>query len=393
MSNSISKLRNIFLQFNTKRIIRYNNKNTEPMNIGRSNDMDNIDQLIWSNYWSNWNLIRDTIIRTKNTFEIQLSYIIPKTITIHNYKTIKSHLRQFIKTLRFIYNTEAQKVKLEQIQQFILQRNNNLKYNQTKMINSILNRKPKKIILNRLHYLDTKTNELIFTTDQKEIEIETINHFKFLGKQSDKPITIFNMLDDIPEEWHPFYDKSNMKPIEEIFKLGEDISLMELELIIKDLPNDKAPGPSKIVYEDFKLSGPKYHQALLNLFNNIIKFRTIPLEWKKATIYPIPKPKDWECKLNNTHPITLLETSCKLLVKVITKRLNSILARNDILQWNNRAGIIGESCFQPIHFTQHVIEQCQQQNIPLWIGLQDLSKAYDRVNVSLLRLDFIFLIT
>jgi hypothetical protein len=112
----------------------------------------------------------------------------------------------------------------------------------------------------------------------------------------------------------------------------------------------------------------------------------IPSEWKKATIYPIPKLKDWECKLNNTRLITLLETTRKLLIKIITKRLNSFLAKNDILQWNNRAGIIGESCFQPIHFTQHVIEQCQRLNQPLWIGLQDLSKAYDRVNVSLLRL-------
>jgi hypothetical protein len=112
----------------------------------------------------------------------------------------------------------------------------------------------------------------------------------------------------------------------------------------------------------------------------------IPLEWKKATIYPIPKPKDWECKLNNTRPITLLETTRKVLIKIITKRLNSFLAKHNILQWNNCAGIIGESCFQPIHFTQHIIEQCQRLNLPLWIGLQDLSKAYDRVNVFLLRL-------
>jgi hypothetical protein len=36
--------------------------------------------------------------------------------------------------------------------------------------------------------------------------------------------------------------------------------------------------------------------------------------------------------------------------------------------------------------TNHVIEQCQKHNIPLWIRIQDLSKAYDRVNISLLRL-------
>jgi hypothetical protein len=299
---------------------------------------------------------------------------------------IKSNLRQLIKSLKFIHNTEAQKVKLQQIQQFILIRNDNLKFNQTKMINSILNRKPRKIVLDRLHYLDKNSNELIFMTDQKTIELETINHFKYLGKSKEEPNNKFNSLDDIPDEWRPFYDKNNVNFIEEINLLGQEITIAELELTIKELPNDKMPGPSGIVYKDFKLTGPKYRQELLKLFNNIIINGTIPLEWKKATIYPILKPKDWECKLNNTRPITLLEMTRKLLIKIITKRLNSFLAKNNILQWNNRAGIIGKSCFQPIHFTEHVIEQCQHLNQPLWIGLQDLSKAYDRVNVSLLRL-------
>jgi hypothetical protein len=226
------------------------------------------------------------------------------------------------------------------------------------MINSILNRKPRKIILDRLHYLNKETNELIFTTDQKEIELETINHFKYLGKSIEEPHVKFNSLEDIPLEWRPYYDKNNTNFIEEIISIGQEITIDELNTTIKELPNDKASGPSGIVYEDLKLTGPKYRQELLNLFNNIIINGMIPTEWKKATIYPIPKPKDWECKLNNTRPITLLEITRKVLIKIITKRLNSFLAKYDILQWNNRAGIIGESCFQPIHFTQHVIEQC-----------------------------------
>jgi hypothetical protein len=87
--------------------------------------------------------------------------------------------------------------------------------------------------------------------------------------------------------------------IEDINLIGQEITINELDIIIKELPNDKAPGPSGIIYEDLKLTGPKYRHHLLNLFNNIITNGTIPLEWKKATIYPIPKPKDWECKLNN----------------------------------------------------------------------------------------------
>jgi hypothetical protein len=331
MANSISHLRNSFSQFNTKRILRYYKNNNSTITTIDLQQTETLDTNIWTNYWSNWNLIRKIIIDSINKYKLQITFIYPKTINFNNYTTIKSNLRQLIKSLKFIHNTEAQKIKLQQIQQFILIRNNNLKFNQTKMINSILNRKPRKIVLDHLHYLDKETNELIFTTDQKEIELKTINHFKYLGKSIEELHIKFNSLEDIPLEWRPYYDKNNTNFIEEIISIGQEITINELNTTIKELPNDKASGPSGIVYEDLKLTGPKYRQELLNLFNNIIINGMIPTEWKKATIYPIPKPKDWECKLNNTRPITLLEITRKVLIKIITKRLNSFLAKNDIL--------------------------------------------------------------
>jgi hypothetical protein len=212
-----------------------------------------LDNNIWNNYWSNWNLIRKTIIDTINNHKLKITYIYPKTITPLNYTTIRSKIRNLIKSLKFLHNTEVQKVKLQQIQQFILIRNDNLKFNQTKMINSILNRKPRKIIFDRLHYLDKNTNELIFTTDQKEIELETINHFKYLGKSNDKIRVNFNTLEDVPMDWRPFYDKNNINFYEEINLIGQEITITELDTTIHKLPNDKAPGPSEIVYEDLKL--------------------------------------------------------------------------------------------------------------------------------------------
>jgi hypothetical protein len=74
--------------------------------------------------------------------------------------------------------------------------------------------------------------------------------------------------------------------------MGEIITIEELDGIIKALQNDKAPGPNKIVYEDLKMSGLKYHKELLKLFNSILINGKIPTKWKKATVYPIPKPKD-----------------------------------------------------------------------------------------------------
>lgn len=68
--------------------------------------------------------------------------------------------------------------------------------------------------------------------------------------------------------------------------------------------------------------------------------------------------------------------------------MNNILSFHDILQPNNCAGVIGQSTLEPLFHIQHIVEQASQQSLPqpLWIILQDLSKAYDRMDVKLLRL-------
>lgn len=57
---------------------------------------------------------------------------------------------------------------------------------------------------------------------------------------------------------------------------------------------------------------------------------------------------------------------------------------NNILQFNNRAGLVGESTFEPLRQLTHIIETANRHKQPLWIGIQDLSKAYDHCNISLL---------
>ena len=55
-----------------------------------------------------------------------------------------------------------------------------------------------------------------------------------------------------------------------------------------------------------------------------LRHNTIPDAWRLANIYPIPKPKPWECRINNTRPITLLETTRKAFVSILNKRLAHI---------------------------------------------------------------------
>ncbi|CAB4489226.1 unnamed protein product [Rhizophagus irregularis] len=155
------------------------------------------------------------------------------------------------------------------------------------------------------------------------------------------------------------------------------------------MPNNKASGPSKISYEMIKhLSGEALDFSLL-LANTCLSRGDIPADWREAVVYPIPKPHDFDAQLKNTRPITLLETIRKCVVKVITNRLSNILADNKVLQGGNFAGLPGGSTDVPIKMLDAIIHQHKHDstdNQELWIVSQDISKAFDSMDLNMLKL-------
>ena len=95
--------------------------------------------------------------------------------------------------------------------------------------------------------------------------------------------------------------------------------------VINNLPTNKATGPSKISNEMLKHLRPTAFNKLWIFISHCITKGDFPDQWKEAYIYPIPKPQEWHNRLNNTRPITLLDTVRKATVKLLTNRLSSIL--------------------------------------------------------------------
>ena len=57
-----------------------------------------------------------------------------------------------------------------------------------------------------------------------------------------------------------------------------------------------------------------------------------------------------------------------------------------MLKGNNYAGLPGGSTENPIKIMNLIIEDAAENKKDLWILLQDLSKAYDRVDLNILKL-------
>ncbi len=61
------------------------------------------------------------------------------------------------------------------------------------------------------------------------------------------------------------------------------------------------------------------------------------------------------------------------------------MAKYSILKGNNFAGLPEGSTELPIKLMNMILEDAKENQKPVWILLQDLSKAYDRIDLTILR--------
>jgi hypothetical protein len=172
--------------------------------------------------------------------------------------------------------------------------------------------------------IDNVNGEEVLLTSPNDVKKKVMDHFQ-------KCAGSINQEKHIPDNW-----KQEYEPITYINSniYDELLSLPTMELLethIKQLPVGKAAGPTGIHNEMIKHLPTNMKELLLDIIIDIFQNQHLPLDWSIANIYPIPKPKPWSCNLNNTCPITLLETARKLTVLILTTRLTHILKQNNVL--------------------------------------------------------------
>ena len=266
--------------------------------------------------------------------------------------------------------------KTKAINEAIIQRCQDFQDNQRKMINSLTNTQKKSIKIDRI--MVTTEQEKFIETRPQEISKQVEDYYiKAFGRRKAN----FNRLD---KGWKEQYESRDYIEQEWYKDLAKKPSIQELNDTIKDLPPNKAAGPSQITYEMLKNLSKKTKERLNEIFWCCIDSSLIPKSWKSSNIYPIPKNKEWEADLANTRPIMLMEMTRKCFTKIITNRLSIICKERSILRGPNFTGLPGESTLEPIQLINNICEEAREQNKELWILLQDTAKAFDTVNLEML---------
>ncbi|CAB5365494.1 unnamed protein product [Rhizophagus irregularis] len=226
-NNKVLIIRNILRQFSNSKLQRIKDGETP-----------------WNEHWQRWNLYRHQIVSVDVHFHSKETVCIPKILTLNNVKETKKIIQGLLRVIIILQKHEEDNWKSDNINRFINQRNDNLVHNQKRMINSILDRKPERINLDRLHYYDSNTKQHLFTNNPSIIAEQTNLHFQRLGKSLEEinEIKNYETIQDLPPYWRSSYEPIKRPEFDHMTSLCDEFSMEEMFNTISALPNNKAAG-------------------------------------------------------------------------------------------------------------------------------------------------------
>lgn len=138
-----------------------------------------------------------------------------------------------------------------------------------------------------------------------------------------------------------------------------------------------SPGPDQIPYVFIRNFGSKTFEILTTLYNKILVEETWPTTWKSGIVIPIPKPGKDKFHTEGYRPITLLNTMCKLLEKILNHRLNWLLEKNSFFSPHQNGFRKNRCTIDNLTEIKEEITQTFNKKQIMGIINLDITKAYD----------------
>ncbi|EPZ36154.1 hypothetical protein O9G_005774 [Rozella allomycis CSF55] len=219
----------------------------------------------------------------------------------------------------------------------------------------------------------------IVTDEPTQVKTKILTYYKdiiYKAKRRYHPT-----LQMLPQDWRELYTPPQIS-YPSLRALMAPITITEIQMAIKNSPNNKAPGPSGITFELLRLLPLAVINIMCAAFNSIMTFGTIPKCLLEMHLIILAKDKKWTGDISRTRPIALLECIKKLISLIITQRLNSYISANNLLQGANAGFTPGHSCTDILIPLQTVMDHANEHKNPLYILTIDIKKAYDTVKPS-----------
>ena len=160
--------------------------------------------------------------------------------------------------------------------------------------------------------------------------------------------------------------------------LERDIEFSEITKSLKNMKNNKSPGTDGFTTEFFKFFWPNIGSFLYRSYICSIKLGYLSVTQKQGIISIIPKPNKPREYVKNWRPISLLNTSYKILSTVFANRLKTVLDKviHDDQKGFMKDRFIGENT----RLLYDIIQHTREKNISGLLLLVDFEKAFDSIS-------------
>lgn len=140
----------------------------------------------------------------------------------------------------------------------------------------------------------------------------------------------------------------------------------------------RAEGSGLAESGDFESRLTDFGRVVLRICQRLFDEGVIPEEFNVATVVPVPKKGDLT-DIDNYRGISLINTLVKLVTKIVTDRLSSVLEKAGRL-CSEQAGFRRyEETHTQITGLYEVLRRRQVQGLPSYVTFIDFAKAYDTV--------------